>query len=283
MRSEPSRIEVRVLEFDVERGHGGLWNPRMPEVSHTLNAFQLALPYLEPYFIDAIKEGTRHVRDPRLRSDARAFCAQEANHSRQHGRYGRFLRKRYPRLEDYEKAIQQSLVRSRREEPLAFRLAFTAACEAITGELSRFLFRRAEAWFRDADVHFAGLMLWHAAEEIEHKSVAFEILEASGCGYGVRVSALGSAVRQMLVELDPIASYMLAVDGIGGAVSRARRLAFRADFITAVVPRLIRYAMPGYDPSSEPDPPEASAWLRAYARDQLVRGDTESCRSGSDT
>jgi predicted metal-dependent hydrolase len=44
-------IHVRRQRFDPELGAGGLWNPRLPELSHTLNAFQLALPYLEPYFI----------------------------------------------------------------------------------------------------------------------------------------------------------------------------------------------------------------------------------------
>ena len=68
---------------------GGLWNPRLPELSHTLNAFQLALPYLEPYFIDAVREGAELVSDPPLKADALAFCAQEANHSRQPKRYCR--------------------------------------------------------------------------------------------------------------------------------------------------------------------------------------------------
>jgi predicted metal-dependent hydrolase len=258
-------IEIRSIDFDQARGFGGLWNPRLPEVSHTLNAFQLALPHLEPYFVDAIKGAVKHVRDPRLRAEATAFCAQEASHSRQHAQYNRVLRRRYPRVEEFEKQIQATLLRSRREDPLATRLAFTAACEAITGELARFLFRHAEAWFRDADGRFAALMLWHAAEEIEHKRVAHDVLLATGCGYGVRASALVSAVRRTLFDLDPIATYMLSVDGVFGRASRWRRFVFRAEFMTAVAPRLVRYALPGYDPALEPDPPFARSWMQAYA------------------
>ncbi len=261
-----SGIEVRAIDFELERGYGGLWNPRLPEVSHTLNAFQLALPYLEPYFIDAVREGARRVVDPRLRADAQAFCAQEANHSRQHGRYNRLLRTRYPRLEEFEKQIQRSLLRSRRDDPLAWRIAYTAACELITGELARFLFRNANEWFRDADGHFAALMLWHAVEEIEHKSVAFEVLERTGVGYGLRLGGLLWAVRQTLFDLDPIATYMLSVDGIRGFASKRRRFLFRVQFLAAVGPSLLRYALPGYDAASEPDPAFAREWMNAYTK-----------------
>src|SRR5688500_4920873 len=91
LMADSSQIEVRKLTFDVERGAGGLWIPRLLELWHTLNAFQLALPYLEAYFIDAIREGVELVSDPQLKADALAFCAQEANHSRQHKRYCRLL------------------------------------------------------------------------------------------------------------------------------------------------------------------------------------------------
>jgi predicted metal-dependent hydrolase len=266
MAAVSSEIRIRSIAFDVARGRGGLWNPRLPEVSHALNAFQLALPYLEPYFVDTIREAARDVDDPRLRADALAFCAQEASHSREHGRYNRLLRKRYPHVAIFERAVQRSLIRSRRHDSLACRLAFTAACEAITGELARFLFGHADAWFRDADGHFAALMLWHAVEEIEHKSVAFDVLRARGVPHRSRVRALGAAVRQMLFDLDPVATYMLAVDGIEGPASRMRRLSFRVAFSAAVGPRLLKYAAPGYDPSREPDPPFVASWMSAFAR-----------------
>ena len=87
-----SSIQVRDLAFDFDRGAGGLWNPERPELSHIFNAFQLALPFLEPYFIDAVKEAASILGDSPVRDAALAFCAQEANHSRQHKRYNRSLK-----------------------------------------------------------------------------------------------------------------------------------------------------------------------------------------------
>src|SRR5262245_56689300 len=112
MTTSVSAIHVRKETFEVEQGAGGLWNPNRPELSHVLNAFQLALPYLEPYFIDAIRQASDRIEDDELRADALAFCAQEANHSRQHKRYCKFLQQRYPRLREFELEIQQSLVKS---------------------------------------------------------------------------------------------------------------------------------------------------------------------------
>jgi predicted metal-dependent hydrolase len=253
---------VRQPTFDHEGGACGLWNPRLPELSHTLNGFQLALPYLEPYFIDAVRSAERHVKDPRLLQDMSAFCAQEAEHSRRHRQYGKVLRKRYPRLAEFETQIQQSLVHSRRNDPLEWRIAYTAGYEALTAELGRWLMREREVWFHEADQQFAAMMTWHAAEEIEHRHVAFEVLQAVNPSWSLRARALQKAVRKTLADLVPVVSYMLTVDGYGSRLSsRARRFLLRLTMGYEVSPALIRYLTPGYHPSQEKEPPGFAAWL----------------------
>jgi predicted metal-dependent hydrolase len=265
---DPSTILVRDLTFAVEQGAGGIWNERRPELSHTLNAFQLALPYLEPYFIDAVKEAAQTLSDPRLKGDALAFCAQEANHSRQHGRYNRLLRRRYPRLAEFEKTIQQSLVASRQEDPLAWRLAYTTGYEAITAQMSRWLFRSAGDWFDDrADTHFAALMSWHAAEELEHRSVAFDVLRAVAPGYRLRARGLFAALRKTYADMNPAVTYMLDVDGFSGRIdSRARRLRLRLSFVRELAPAIMRFLSPGYHPSKDREPDAAVLWRETNVR-----------------
>lgn len=260
-----SKIEVRKMAFDVERGAGGLWNPRLPELSHTLNAFQLALPYLEPYFIDAVREGAELVSDPQLKADALAFCAQEANHSRQHKRYCRLLQQRYPRLKELETAIQQSLIRSRQEDPLPWRLAYTAGYEAITAQLARWLFRRADDWFDGADEHFAALMTWHAAEEIEHRHVAYDVFQAVDEGYSLRARGLLAALKKTYADMMPAVTYMLEVDGYAKRLdSRGRRLRLRMELVSELLPAAGRYLTPGYHPSRDAEPRGFAEWLGAH-------------------
>jgi predicted metal-dependent hydrolase len=262
-----SKIEVREIAFAFERGAGGLWNGQRPELSHMLNAFQLALPYLEPYFIDAIKEASARIDDPRIKADAAAFCAQEANHSRQHQRYNRTLRQRYPRLAEYEKGIQQSLVRSRQEDPLAWRLAYTAGYEAITAQLSRWMFRNERAFFEGADAHFGALMMWHAAEEIEHRHVAFDVLRAVDRRYALCVRGLFAALRQTQADIIPVVTYMLEVDGVGGrSRSRVRRMRLRLQLALQLLHAVARYLTPGYHPSKDAEPHGVLEWRRHYER-----------------
>lgn len=267
----PMRVRPVALAFD--HRPAGLWNPRRPELSHMLNAFQLALPYLEPYFIDAVKEALPRIADPRVGAEATAFCAQEANHSRQHARYCRALRLRYARLAEYEKAIQQSLVRSRQDDPLAWRLAYTAGYEAITAQLSRWMFARSRYFFDGADPAFATLMTWHAVEEIEHRHVAFEVLQAVDASYALRARGLFAALRKTSAEVLPVVTYMLEVDGYGGRFdSRARRLAIRAELGGQLAAAVVRYLAPGHHPSKIREPQGVAAWRLDYERGEHGRG-----------
>lgn len=262
-------IVVREPTFGHEHGPGGLWNPEMPELSHTLNGFQLALPYLEPYFIDAVRSAKDHIKDPRLAEEVRAFCAQEAHHSRRHREYCRVLRQRYPRLAEFETQIQQSLVHSRRNDSLEWRVAYTAGYEAITAQLSRWLFRSAHVWFRGADSEFARMMTWHAAEEIEHRHVAYDVLQAVSTSYPLRARALLAAVAKTWLDLTPVVTYMLQVDGYAGVFSsRMRRWRLRMAFVRELVPAILRYITPGYHPSQEREPKGFADWVRANAPEQ---------------
>lgn len=260
MTQEP--IVVRAPKFTHERGHTGIWNARLPELSHTLNGFQLALPYLEPYFIDAVRAARPHIHDPQLLADVEAFCDQEAHHARQHRQYSRHLRKRYPRLAELETGMQQSLLKSRQSDPLAWRIAYTAGYEAITAQLARWLFRMAEEWFRDADPEFAAMMTWHAAEEIEHRHVAFDVLKAVDPSHALRTRAVLAAVSKTWADLTPAVTYMLEVDGYAKRFdSKARRLRLRLNFVTELLPAIVRHIAPGYHPAHDRVPAGYASWL----------------------
>lgn len=265
--STATKILVREPSFAHQQGAGGLWNARLPELSHTLNGFQLALPYLEPYFIDAVRGAREYVKDPRLLEDMQGFCEQEAEHARQHRQYCRMLRNRYPRLAELETGIQKSLVHSRRNDSLAWRLAYTAGYEAITAQFSRWLFANAEDWFRDADPHFASMITWHAAEEIEHRHVAFDVLQAVDPSYWLRVRGLGAALKKTYADLTAAVTYMLEVDGLLERWdSRTRRLRLRLSSAKNLLPSLLHYLAPHYHPSQDREPAAFVVWQRDNAQ-----------------
>jgi predicted metal-dependent hydrolase len=261
-----NHIYVRQPSFDFAAGARGIWNPTRPELSHLLNAFQLALPYLEPYFIDAVKRASERITDRRLKDDALAFCAQEANHARQHRRYCDGLHARYPRLEAFEAEISRFLLESRKTDPLQWRLAYTAGYELITAQFARILFQKQDEWLDGADEQFASLMLWHAAEEIEHRHVAYEVLQLVDPSYKLRADGLFAALKKTYADMTPIATYMLEVDGYAGRLdSKLRRARLRAEIATHLVPAAARYLMPHHQPSQEQEPTGYAKWQEAHA------------------
>jgi predicted metal-dependent hydrolase len=75
--------------------------------------------------------------------------------------------------------------------PPALRLAATAACEHFTAMLAEDALRR--RLLDRAHPTMRALLLWHAAEEIEHRAVAFDVLRAVHPSYALRLAGLAMA------------------------------------------------------------------------------------------
>lgn len=80
----------------------------------------------------------------------------------------------------------------------------------------------------------------------------------------IRTRGLVTAIDWMLFKPDPVTTYLLEVDGVRGRKSRARRLALRADLLSALVPRLAHMLSPRYDPARDEVPPFVGRWMRAF-------------------
>lgn len=243
------------------------WCAGQPEFSHVASAFMAALPLLEPYFIHNVREGAKHVSDPALREQVEGFVAQEARHAQQHRRFNDLLAQRYPELPRLERQIRERLDHSKRHHSLAFRLAYTAGYEAITYHLVCMMMEQRARWFRNADPNVLALLGWHAAEEVEHKSVAYDLFQAVSGSYWLRAHGLYAAFVNTIRELRVMTRYFLEVDGLlPQRASRRRLLGLRITLLTRLVPRFLAYLKPRYSPTDEVDPPLLHEWLARYAR-----------------
>jgi uncharacterized protein len=243
------------------------WCPDQPEFSHAASAFMAALPELEPYFIHNVREALPLLRDAALREQAEAFISQEARHAQQHRRFNALLAERYPDLPRFERALRARLDASKREHSLAFRLAYTSGYEAITYHLVCFMMAERALWLRDADPNVLALLSWHAAEEVEHKSVAYDLLRAVAPGYLLRVRGLVSAFVNTVRDIRSMTRYMLEVDGLYSEPSSRRRLrGVRLALAGGLIPRFMAYLKPRYLPGEEADPPLMVEWLARHAR-----------------
>lgn len=260
-----SKIVARDLKFGIDDSVPSRWSPEQPEFSHVASAFMAALPHLEPYFIQNLREALPLIADAQISRDARAFIQQEARHAQQHRDWNQVLARRFPGFEALEHAIKARLTRSRKQHSLPFRLAYTSGYEALTYQIACFILAERQALLQCADPRMVAMLAWHAAEEVEHKSVAFDVFQAVHGGYTLRLIGLGAAFASSLRDIRTIMYFLMRADGLlsdGDSRSRLRKL--RRHLVTKLVPEFRHYLRPSYHPSQHVDPPLATAWLAEH-------------------
>jgi hypothetical protein len=178
----PENVEIvpRNRQFDIDEALATNWNGNDPFRTAFFDAMSILFPLGEQFFIDSVKTFRDRIEDPELDRRIRGFTAQESIHRREHQRYNEALcRARGIPLEKMERAVKWRQAMARRWLSARQQLAGTVAFEHLTAILADATFRNPEG-LEDADPKMAALWRWHALEETEHKSVAFDVFVAIG-------------------------------------------------------------------------------------------------------
>lgn len=189
------------------------WWGADPFRTHFLNALSSTFPFGEAFFVRSVNYYADRVEDPALRERIRAFAGQEGQHSRLHDEHVTILdRQGYAALERRNRFFDR-IVRWHNRRTPRFALAMTAAIEHLTAILARQLLGRRAALADDMDPRMRALWRWHALEEAEHKSVAFDVMDAVEVPRWLRVSAMAIATFDLANEVTTRVAYMLWKDG----------------------------------------------------------------------
>lgn len=133
----------------------------------------------EVFFIESIRNVRDQIKDEKLLEDIRNFIAQEAFHSREHQSLNEHLiQSDYPEVVEIEAKTKAKLDEFRKL-PKVEQLAATVVMEHYTATLARLLLTDPLIKQRTTQ-ESRNLWEWHALEELEHKSVAFDVLDAIG-------------------------------------------------------------------------------------------------------
>ena len=170
------------LDLDIPRH----WLPGNPVVSSILNAYTVLVPANESFYIRTLKQCMPRIHDPVLRAASAGFIHQEAQHGVAHKRYWRNLDAQGYRFRGFERRVEQLTFRIiERTLPRSLRVALVSCVEHINAYMAHeFL---SQGILATADPRMRALMEWHFAEEIEHKAVSFDVLQAVSPGYPVRL------------------------------------------------------------------------------------------------
>ena len=174
-------LTVRKLTIDLSRGFGRRWLGGDAYRSQFFNALSMTFPIGEQLFIDSVRAiPDDRIADPVLRADVKLFTGQEASHRFVHTQYNRVLEEQGLAFVR-EKSIMRRIRLLERIDPLNS-LAVTCALEHYTASLADCVLTHPR-WLGDAEPELRVMWTWHAAEESEHKAVAFDVYQAAGGGY----------------------------------------------------------------------------------------------------
>ncbi|MEV8532322.1 metal-dependent hydrolase [Streptomyces sp. NPDC051211] len=193
------------------------WIPDEPTATHVINVLHLLLPAGERWFVKVFKEGLPLVTDPELRKDVKGFMGQEATHSVQHSYVLEHLAEQRLPTEAYTKYVDFLFEKLLGDTPpfgapipaqewLRFRLSLIAAIEQFTAVLGDWVLGAEGLDRAGADEIMLDLLRWHGAEEVEHRSVAFDMYQHCG---GSGLPRYARRIEGMLVTA-PVLAWLWA-------------------------------------------------------------------------
>jgi len=172
-------LVARNRSFDLRASLSHDWHGGHAFQTAFFNALSMSFPSGEKFFVDSVKHFLPRIDDPKLQEDAAVFVQQEHIHRREHRRYNEVLAEaRGLDLEKIEALFIREIERARKE-PTIVQLAATVVLEHITAIFAAGSMRNPR-WMGGADPVMADLWNWHAIEETEHKSVAYDVFLAVG-------------------------------------------------------------------------------------------------------
>jgi predicted metal-dependent hydrolase len=179
--------------------------------SHLLNSFTLVFPAGEKFFIRSINKFSRQITDPKLKQDVKTFIRQESQHAVEHEKFFQNLRDQGYEIDWLVDAIE-SVIKKVLEPGFGAKmnLATTAGLEHFTALLAEIGLK--ENFLGEAHPIMKELFEWHAAEEIEHRSVAFDVLNAVDKSYALRLAGLINAYVLLSLFCGSSTIYLVAKD-----------------------------------------------------------------------
>lgn len=167
-------IEPRKVRFEFDDFDSPFFYQGNPQISALWVAMSASFPPGETEFIHSVRLFKDQVSDPKLQQEMKEFAAQEAHHSLQHRKINKLFESLGYRAEQIEQVFKDVLIKRADEWTAERRLARTVVAEHVTAVMAHFALTNADS-MQHFPTSIRKLFQWHAIEEIEHKSVAFDV------------------------------------------------------------------------------------------------------------
>lgn len=244
------------------------WLPSSPAVAAALDTYGVLVPANEAFYMRTINASLSRIADPALRKAATVFIHQEAEHGVAHKRYWRTLDQQGYRFHGFERTVDRLTFRTvERIAPLSIRLSMVSCVEHINAYMGHeFLSQQILA---DAHPQVRALLEWHFAEEIEHKAVSFDVLQAVAPSYAIRLFGLMMTAPLFYTVLTLGMLRFLAQNKLLWRASTWGQLRYHLGsghhMLGRTLKHLWAYARPSFHPSQLDDAALARAVIDRYS------------------
>ena len=180
---DPEEIKVRRINFSFSKENPRFYYKNNPFSTHFINVLHIVFPTGERFFVNSVLKHQKSITEDKLKKQVRNFCGQEGIHSSMHERFWNILKANGYNIQGFEEHIDRVLhkivakieVEGTRINNID--LAATVCLEHFTALFGHALFAHVETQPEVVPPDMAELFLWHAAEEIEHKNVAYDVFQ----------------------------------------------------------------------------------------------------------
>lgn len=255
---QPRKFEFRELESIPQ-----YWFANNPLLTHFNNAFSLMIPPGEIFFIRSVRNYEQATRDPELKQAIRAFAAQEGYHTKAHHEFNASFAKFGVDVAWAERFSQQAIDRLERRLPKKLRLGATVFLEHLTATGAHMLLSEPKL---AEQMHPEALRFWrwHAAEELEHKAVAFDLFREVGGGYFLRILSAVATLALLGGSFIRLARAMIRRDPTRiTAAHHAQARELNRHMMRKQVKLFFAFFRPGFHPWKIDDQKYLAAWYAA--------------------
>ncbi len=268
------------------------WVAGDPTTTHTINVLHLLLPAGERWFVHIYKQVLPLINDPKLKAEVKGFMGQEAVHARAHSAVLAHLAAHGIDASPFTDRIEWMFNYLGGDDRLRGRLArwwllervaIIAAIEHFTAVLGFWVIDTPALDAAGADPTMLDLLRWHGAEEVEHRSVAFDVSQALKPSRWTRIRTMLMVAPLMLYVFWSGGRYLCAIDPTYSGplpTLRSYRRAARRGLLPSQGKLLLavpRYCRRDYHPSHEADTAVALRYLASSpAAVAATRGQTAS-------
>lgn len=261
-------IKIRKLPFRIPEDAPKYFWRGEKGVTAFAYALSAVFPDGERMFIDSVRHYKDRITDEALRRAVLDFAGQEAQHGRVHEQYNEYAQRRGFDVAQVTKNAQQRIALMKEQVPAIGQLGATAALEHFTALMAELLLGD-ESFGEGVHEAHAELWRWHAAEEAEHKAVAFDVLRAVDGRYWVRMRSY--AITSVMFPLTTLLHtyYLMHRDGSLGDLRAHlglwKFLLVEPGLVPRVFPGWLDYLRPDFHPWDRDDRALLAKWQREWA------------------